>query len=238
LEKRPAGRQLLDALQPGDSIVVDEPMIELKRLAQLASTLAKRGIALHVVQLEHAGLPGPQLADAISLYLGLDRRFLKQRAIDNALALRAEGRPVGRASPGWKIQGSRRGHKRLVPNHEERTVMMEIVKLRLKGWGFRKIATLLLKENVRWRKPDRTRRQGFSLEAWTPRRCEISHESMLKIMAEEEAAKRAPADAVEVPPAFPQSRGRRRIRRALSYHRGGPRDREPRHSVAFSRATL
>lgn len=190
LADRPVGKELLAALQSGDAMLVDNPMLEPRQLATLLSELAKRGVELHVAQIELLGFPsGPQLGALLSYYFELERRCASRCAQDGMLVAKLEGRPSGgRPAPGWKHIGPPERRRRL-PDEDEREVMLEIVKLRTKGWGFRRIATFLRKQRIMYRVPDRKRRLGYRLEFWSHRRCELAYAEMLRILAEDRAEK-------------------------------------------------
>lgn len=185
LADRPVAQEVLAALQPGDALLVDNLMLELRQLAALISELAERGVELHVPTFELRGFPsGPPMAKLLLCYLSLERHFASRRTQDDMLLAKLEGRPCGRLAPGWKHVGPPERRRR-VPNKEERAVMMEIVKLRISGWGFRKIASLLARERVMYRVPDRKRRLGYRLEFWSAGRCERGYNNMMQILAEE-----------------------------------------------------
>ena len=188
LADRPVGRELLAALQPGDNLLVDKPMIEPRQFPALITAMAERGVKVCIASLEHRGLScDSQLASLFSLLFALDRCCTSRSTRDGMLAAKVEGRPRGgRPAPGWKHVGPPERRRR-VPDEEERSVMTEIVKLRLKGWGFRKIASLLAREGVMYRVPDRKRRLGYGHEFWSAGRCERGYAEMLRIMAEERA---------------------------------------------------
>lgn len=200
LERRRVGQSLLATARHGDQIVIAHPLVSLSQLAALDSTLRRRGVSLRVVPLEHAGLPSTQLSEALRFYVGAERRCRRMRTLESRAALKAEGRPTGSNQLGWKVE-RRRGNTRLVPDHEERQTMMEIVKHHLNGKGFRQIATLLTKANVRWKRPDRSRRNGFTWEPWGPSRCERAYNAMITILAEEERDKQAAGDSPSEPAA-------------------------------------
>lgn len=190
LAERPVGRELLAALQSGDAIIVDNPMLEPRQLATLLSELAKRGIKLHAVPLELRGLPsGPVLDELLSFYFALEARCISRCTQDGMLLAKLDGRPSGgRPAPGWKHIGPPERRRR-VPDEDEREVMLEIVKLRTKGWGFRRISSFLTKQRIMYRVPDPKRRLGYRLEFWSHRRCELAYAEMLRILAEDRAEK-------------------------------------------------
>lgn len=185
LADRPVGRELLAALQRGDVLLVDNPMIEPMQLAPLISQLAERGVKLYVALFDRRGIScDPELATLCSAYFGIDRQLASRRTQDGMLVAKLEGRPRGRPAPGWKHVGPRE-RRQSVPNEDERAVMMAIMKLRLKGWGFRRIASLLARERVMYRVPDHKRRLGYRFEFWSAGRCERAYAEMLRILADE-----------------------------------------------------
>ncbi len=204
--QRPVGRELFASLRRGDVLVVDGSMVPRSQLVRLVSEMAKRGVALRLMSFEPLGISAEQLAEFLRWHDDVERRRRSRRAIDTALLLRVEGRSTGgHPGPGRKVVRDRRGQKKLVVDPEQRPTMMEIVKHHLNGKGFRQIATLLTKNNVRWKRPDRSRRNGFTWEPWGASRCERAYHAMLKILAEESRAAQAGGESKEQPPGDDQS---------------------------------
>lgn len=193
LADRPVGKTLCAQLQRGDDVIVWQPMLEPAQLLTLAEELRRRGVTLHLAKLGIAAT-GPLFMATLGLFIPASRFIEAGPRSEGTKAGMAQAKARGGArggppAPGWKHVKSADGTVRRVPDAEQRSVMMHIIKKRHEGWGWRRIASWLAKERVMWKKRDLSAPRGRTLEFWDPARCKRAFIAMVEIITGERIEK-------------------------------------------------
>ena len=186
LSDRPVGKALFELLNPGDMLITDQPYLLALQLMALHLALGEKGVTLHCLALKlPEGLTLGDVEGVISFLRRIERMFRAEGTrCARALAKAGNGPRGGRPAPGWKHVGPE-GKRRRVPDKDQREVMRVIFGLREKGWGWRRISSYLAKHNIRWKKPDTSAPQGYTLEYWDLRRCSRAYDEFVRLAAEE-----------------------------------------------------
>lgn len=100
LERRPAGKRLLEMVQPGDVIVayrLDRIFRTPHDAAKISSELAKRNIAIHIVQsgIDTLSDYGQMLLTMLSVFAYIESSIKSKRNLEAAARCRELGRPYG-----------------------------------------------------------------------------------------------------------------------------------------------
>jgi DNA invertase Pin-like site-specific DNA recombinase len=192
LADRPVGKQLCKLLQPGDEVIVWQPMLEPAQLLSLADELRRRGIALHMAKFGVAATD-PLLLAALKCFIPASRFIEAGPRSEGTKAGMAKtkargGARGGRPAPGWKHVKIATGVRR-APDSEQRKVMGWIVDRRLEGWGWRRISSWLTSRRVMYKRTDASAPRGYTLEFWDPGRCKRAFAAMAEIVVDEEGEK-------------------------------------------------
>jgi len=143
LLRRPNGQKFVTIAKPGDHIVVTRFDRCFRSMLDFVNTfrlLETREIILHI--LDAPGDPGTAngraMLQMLCVFAEWESRVKSERVKAAMVILRQQGKHTGGKPPwGYKVVGPRRnresgtpGNRRLIPDWEERALMLEIVRLR------------------------------------------------------------------------------------------------------------
>ena len=153
LKARPQGKQLWDAIAPGDTVAFTKVDRCFRSMADASTTLAlwqQLGVRVNIIDLgiDVSSPAGELFFNNLASFAAFERQMIGQR-IKEALAHRkATGRPYGRSRPlGWMKQGVGKD-TRWVACHDERRLAERVVALRDAGGTLAGIARQLAQEGV------------------------------------------------------------------------------------------
>ena len=153
LKARPQGKQLWDALAPGDTVAFCKVDRCFRSMADAATTLAlwkQIGVSVNIIDLgiDVSSPAGELFFNQLASFAAFERAIIGQR-IREALAHRkAVGKPYGRSRPlGWSKEGVGKD-TRWVACHDERRLAERVVALRDAGGTLAGIARELAQEGV------------------------------------------------------------------------------------------
>lgn len=109
---RPAGKQLMELLQPGDDIViyrVDRAWRSTRNAGQMQEALEKKGAYVHFVSegIRTDKSSGTEWLSVLASLAEMESRIRSRRVRESIDALRKKGRPVGKIPKGYKVSISR-----------------------------------------------------------------------------------------------------------------------------------
>lgn len=154
LNARPFGKQMYDALQPGDTVVITKIDRAFRRMFDFAVTREqweKLGVTLVVLDLPE-NLTGPHGKFFLSMVVAageLESDMHGQRKREVYAHKRAAGLPYGPLRPyGWDVKRTAEGPE-WVPDERERAVCRRVLDLKAQGKSLYQIAIALLDGGVR-----------------------------------------------------------------------------------------
>ena len=153
LRERPAGKRLMETIQPGDVIIASK----LDRLFRSASdaliqaeTFKQQGVDLIVADM--GADPVTQNGTSrmffgmLALMAEFERDRIKERQRDGIKGKKAKGGYIGGRRPyGYQIEGTGKD-ARLIEDEKEQQAITRIAELRKAGMGYQKVAMQLQRE--------------------------------------------------------------------------------------------
>lgn len=153
LRERPAGKRLMETIQPGDVIIASK----LDRLFRSASdaliqaeTFKQQGVDLIVADM--GADPVTQNGTSrmffgmLALMAEFERDRIKERQRDGIKGKKAKGGYIGGRRPyGYQIEGAGKD-ARLIEDEKEQQAILRIAELRKAGMGYQKVAMQLQRE--------------------------------------------------------------------------------------------
>jgi DNA invertase Pin-like site-specific DNA recombinase len=150
LRERPAGKRLMETIQPGDVIIASK-LDRLFRSAVDALTQAEyfkqQGIDLIVADMGAdpvtANGPAKMFFGMLALMAEFERERIKERQRDGIKGKKAKGGYIGGRRPyGYQIEGTGKD-ARLIEDEKEQQAITRIAELRKAGRGYQKVAMQL-----------------------------------------------------------------------------------------------
>lgn len=126
--ERPAGKQLLEIVQPGDVIIVyrlDRMFRNVGDAVRVCEALAAKDIAIHIVQsgIDTLSIHGQMMLAIFTAFANFESSFKSRRIKEAMQAAKAQGRPLNREIPRYSRVARDRatGHKKLVYDYSKMT---------------------------------------------------------------------------------------------------------------------
>lgn len=144
-EERPAGRQLVETLTQGDTVIfskLDRAFRNTRNALNVLHDLKERGISVHFIDLggdvTSNGI-GQVVFTILSAFATFERERIATRIREVKQIKKSEGKFTGgRRAFGYKIEGGRK-----VPLDKEQTIIKEMRRKRTMGVSYRLIADWL-----------------------------------------------------------------------------------------------
>ena len=191
LAKRKAGRFLVDRLRPGDHVVfsrIDRGFRNMRDLTNMLETWLDKGVGVHFADLNiDATTPsGKMTLHVIGSMAEYEASMVGLRNRETIAVLRKAGRFVGGNPPlgfKWHSPGGNQ-RQRLVTDTEQRRVMQEIVRVRLTGLSWVRIADHIERKLAEYEhRPYRLLGFRKKMGGWSPKTCERAYHRELELQA-------------------------------------------------------
>jgi DNA invertase Pin-like site-specific DNA recombinase len=171
LKHRPAGKQLWDAVAPGDVVVFMKVDRAFRSLSDAVNTLEiwqQLGVSVRILDcgVDLSTPAGQLFFSQLVGFAQFERALISQRLKDAVAQCKREKRPFANLRPyGWQRVGTGKA-KRFEPLEEERQLAKRVVAMRDAGMEWSQISTDLIREGVIKPGKAAAKRQGNYRGVW------------------------------------------------------------------------